>query len=437
MSVADVTQTPAKTELPAEAITTRTIITACIGTALEWYDVFAYLYFSLTIAKLFFPTSDPTVSLLVAAGTYALTYIAKPFGAFFFASYADRVSRKRALVYTLGLMAVGVALITFTPSYQTIGVTASIIMMLARLIQGFSSGGEYGASTAFLVERAPSRWRGYYASFNIAAIGLTSVLGGVFGILVHSLFTAQQVDDWAWRLPFALGLLIIPVSVYMRRQIPELEGKIKRASTPLRQVLKNHKMLSLLGIGAFAPITITNTALAFFLPTYAIKFLHIEPDQAFIATAIYGGLQCLLSPVAGYASDLYGRRRIMAVAAIILAALAIPSFYLLVKSPSLTSLIACEVALGIFATAYQGPMPALLCDLYPAELRATGVAVVHDITATVLNGFLPFMITLFVSWTGSAVVPGVFIAVASAIAFLCIRALVRYDRGIAGPADAG
>jgi MFS transporter, MHS family, proline/betaine transporter len=192
MSVTDATEPGAMALSPSDEIAPRTIIAACIGTALEWYDVFAYLYFSLTIAKLFFPAGDPSVSLMVAVGTYALTYIAKPFGAFAFASYADRVSRKKALTYTLALMSVGIALITFTPSYATIGVAASIIMMLARLIQGFSSGGEYGASTAFLVERSPERWRGYYSSFNISAIGLTSVLGGVIGMLVHSIFTQQQ-----------------------------------------------------------------------------------------------------------------------------------------------------------------------------------------------------------------------------------------------------
>jgi MHS family proline/betaine transporter-like MFS transporter len=427
MAVTDATEAAASSLEPSDAIRTRTIIAACVGTALEWYDVFAYLYFSLTIAKQFFPVADPTVSLLVAAGTYALTYVAKPFGAFAFASYADRVSRKKALTYTLVLMSVGVALITFTPGYRTIGIAASIMMMLARLIQGFSSGGEYGASTAFLVERSPRRWRGYYSSFNISAIGLTSVLGGVLGILIHSLFTPQQVDDWAWRLPFALGLLIIPVSVYLRRQVPEIENRIKHSRAPLRQVLKDHKLLSLLGIGAFAPITVTNAALAFFLPTFAIKFLKVTPDEAFIATAIYGLLQCFLSPIFGYASDLYGRRRIMAVASSVLTVLAIPAFYFMVKNPSLLSLVACEVVLGIFATAYQGPMPALLCDLYPPELRTTGVAVVHDTTATVLNGFTPFMITLLVTWTGSATVPGFYIAIVSLIAWFCIRALARYD----------
>jgi MFS transporter, MHS family, proline/betaine transporter len=259
----------------SEDLTLKTIAVACVGTALEWYDVFAYLYFSITIAKLFFPASDPAVSLLAAVGAYALTYIAKPLGAFVFASYADRVSRKKALTATLTLMSVGVAMITFTPTYSSIGFLASASMMLARVIQGFSSGGEYGVSTAFLVERSPARWRGYYSSFNISAIGLTSVLGGVLGLSIHSTFTTQQIDDWAWRIPFALGLLIVPVSIYMRRKLPEAGSGIKRAGAPLREVIANYKMLSLLGIGSFALITVTNASLAFFLPYFFRIFTTI------------------------------------------------------------------------------------------------------------------------------------------------------------------
>ena len=154
-----------------DAVDRKSIIAACVGSALEWYDVFIYLYFSLTISKLFFPTDDPTVSLLLAVGAFGLSYLAKPLGALVIGSYADRVSRKKALTLTLSLMGLGIALITFVPSYGSIGVTATAILLLARLIQGFSSGGEYSAATAFLVERAPARLRGYYSSFNISAIG--------------------------------------------------------------------------------------------------------------------------------------------------------------------------------------------------------------------------------------------------------------------------
>lgn len=145
--------TAAATTPRCPTIDAKTVIASCIGTAIEWYDVIVYLYFSLTISKLFFPIGDPTVSLLVTVGAFGISYVAKPFGALFFASYADRVSRKRAFTYTLSLMTVGIVLITFTPTYGSIGILASVIMLIARFIQGFSSGGEFGTSCAFLYQK--------------------------------------------------------------------------------------------------------------------------------------------------------------------------------------------------------------------------------------------------------------------------------------------
>jgi MFS transporter, MHS family, proline/betaine transporter len=410
----------------ADRINRKAIVAACIGSALEWYDVFIYLYFSLTIAKLFFPVDDPTVSLLLAVGAFGLSYLAKPFGALFFGSYADRVSRKQALTLTLSLMALGIALITFAPSYSAIGVPATIIVLLGRLIQGFSSGGEYSAATAFLVERAPDNLRGYYSSFNISAIGLTSVIGGLVGLSVNNLLTSAQVAEWGWRLPFALGLLIIPASIYLRRSIPEVPGHApRREARPLTEVVARHKMLCVLCFGGFAVITITNYSLAFYLPTYAMKDLGLTANVAFLATMVYGGLQCVLSPVFGYLSDRWGRPQLLTASSLGLAVASVPCFLLLVKDPSLGTLLASEVILGLFATAYQASMPAYLCDLFPKEVRTTGVAVVHDLTATALGGFTPFFITLMIRETGSKLVPGVYVFAAALLAYVAVRALKR------------
>jgi MHS family proline/betaine transporter-like MFS transporter len=409
-----------------DAIDRKAIIAACVGSALEWYDVFIYLYFSLTISKLFFPTDDPTVSLLLAVGAFGLSYLTKPLGALFFGSYADRVSRKQALTLTLSLMAVGVALITFAPSYKSIGVAATFIMLLGRFIQGFSSGGEYSAATAFLVERAPDRLRGYYSSFNISAIGLTSVLGGVVGLSINNTLTPAQVADWGWRLPFAIGLLIIPASIYLRRNIPEVRHHApRRDARPLRDVLARYKLLCFLCFGAFAVITITNYSLAFYLPTYAVKDLSLTSTTAFFATTVYGTLQCFLSPVFGYLSDRWGRPRVLTVSSLGLAAVALPCFLLLVSYPSLGTLLLSEIVLGVFATAYQAAMPAFLCDLFPKEVRTTGIAIVHDLTATALGGFTPFFITLMIRQTGSNVVPGVYVFGAALLAYISVMALRR------------
>ena len=326
------------------------------------------------------------------------------------------------MTYTLSLMSLGVAIITFCPPYGTIGSAASALMLAARFIQGFSSGGEYGAATSFLVELSPLDRRGFFSSFNISAIGLTSVLGGVMGWIINANFTEAEIASYAWRIPFALGLLIIPATVYLRQRIPEPRGG-PREVTPVREILKNHKALSLLAIGAFAPITITNYALAFFLPTFVIKFLHLSPNDAFVGTAVYGLLQFFLSPVFGYVSDRYDRRGVLTVAILVLAVISIPCFLYLIAYPSLGALVVTEILLGLAATGYQAPMPAYICDLFPPEVRTTSIAVVHDLTATIFGGLTPFFITSLSALAGSNLVPGFYVAASALVAFACICAL--------------
>lgn len=411
--------------LTAEAVVSKhAIFAASIGTAVEYYDLFVYLFFSATIAKLFFPLASPFASLLATVGTYGLSFLAKPLGALIFSNYADRVSRKSALTVTLSLMAIGVGMSAFTPTYMTIGIAATIIMFLARLVQAFSTGGEYATSTAFLVDRAPQRLRGFYSSFNIAALGITSVLAGFVGLLVNKMLTTEEIANWGWRIPFVLGLAIIPCAVYLRRAIPDIDlDKRQTSKTPLRAVLREHKVLLLLCIGGFILVTVSNYVLAFYLPTYAVKNLGLSSSVAFSATMMFGVLQCVLSPVFGYASDIYGRKTVMNVAAGGLIILTLPCFLMVVASPSAATLIASELLLCVFATAYQAPMPAFLCDLFPAGVRATSVAIVHDFTATAIGGFTPFFVTLMIGVTGSNLVPGVYVLGASVLGLACVVAI--------------
>jgi MHS family proline/betaine transporter-like MFS transporter len=416
-------------------IETKAILAASIGTALEWYDVFLFLSFSLQISKLFFPASNPLVSLLATVGTFAVSYIMKPLGALVFSSYADRVSRKSALTATLSLMAVGIGMTAFAPSYASIGLSATVIIILARCIQGFSSGGEYGASTAFLVERSPAARRGFYASFNISALGFSSVMAGVAGMLVGGLLTPDEVLNWGWRLPFIFGLCIVPASLYIRRVVPELDvsGRTMPRS-PIREAVAGHKRYLLLGIGAFALVSVANYSLAFYLPTYAVRNLGLPPVSAFAGTLLIGAIQTLLAPVFGALSDRFARTSIMLFASLGLAILAVPCFLVLVAHPSVVTLLLSQAVLGIMLTAYQAPMPALLCDLFPASLRATGVAVVHDFTATAVGGFTPFAITLAIGMTGNNLIPGIYVAVAATLSLACILA-IRSTLNVA-PAEA-
>src|SRR5450830_1843354 len=198
--------------------TWRAVISSSIGNALEWFDVLIYGAFAVVIAKLFFPTGNDSVSLLVTFATFGVSFFMRPLGAIVLGAYSDRVGRKAALTLSIALMMVGTALIAFMPSYATIGLWAPAGIVLARLIQGFSAGGEFGSSTAFLVEHAPHR-RGFFSSWQVASQGLSLMLAAAFGAGLNGWLSPEQLYSWGWRLPFLFGLLIGPAGFYIRRHL--------------------------------------------------------------------------------------------------------------------------------------------------------------------------------------------------------------------------
>ncbi|SDV48326.1 MFS transporter, partial [Chitinasiproducens palmae] len=200
--------------------TWRVVVAASIGNALEWFDLVVYGFFAATISKLFFPSGNETVSLMIALGTFGVSFFMRPLGAIVFGIYADRAGRKAALTLSIGLMMLGTLLIAFMPTYAAIGIAAPIGLTLARMIQGFSAGGEFGSATAFMAEHAQHR-RGFFSSFQVASQGLTTLLAALFGVTLTSNLDAAQMASWGWRVPFFFGLIIGPVAYYIRRHTTE------------------------------------------------------------------------------------------------------------------------------------------------------------------------------------------------------------------------
>src|ERR1700681_4246637 len=207
-------------ELPSRSRRWRAVIAASVGNALEWFDFVVYGFLAVTMAKVFFPTGNETVSLLLALGTFGVTFFMRPLGAIVLGSYADRHGRKAALTLTIALMMAGTAIIAMAPTYSSIGLLAPILVVGARMVQGFSAGGEFGSATAFLAEQNPQR-RGFFASWQFASQGLTTILATAFGAVMASTLSADQIETWGWRMPFIFGLLIGPVAYYMRRHVDE------------------------------------------------------------------------------------------------------------------------------------------------------------------------------------------------------------------------
>jgi len=415
----------------------REIAAASVGNALEFYDLLIYGYFAITIAKLFFPTGDELSSLLLSVGTFGLSFVMRPLGAVVLGGYADRVGRKRALTASILLMMVGIGMIAFTPTYATIGLWSPALLILARLVQGFSTGGEFGAATAFMVEHAPASSRGFYASWQASTQGLATVMAAGISALITGYLTPAQVDDGGWRIAFLFGLLIGPVGFYIRRHVsetPEFVAAVrsaKTASSPLRALLSGNRVALLLGGGVVAGITGFNYVQKLYMPTFAVKQLHIAASSALGCAVVTGLMLMIFSPVFGMLSDQFGRGRCMLFALALVTLSTWPLFAVLVAYPSVQTLLIIQAIVGILLAAVLAPMPALLAELFPIGTRGSGLAISYNVSVTIFGGFAPLIVTWLIGATGNKMSPSFYVlatALVSLLALWSLRWRARVDR---------
>ena len=410
---------------PERSQSWRAVIAASIGNALEWFDFVVYGFFAGTIAKLFFPTGDDTESLLLALATFGVTFFMRPFGAVVLGSFADRHGRKATFSLTILIMMAGTAIIAFAPTYSSIGLFAPMLIVIARLVQGFSAGGEFGSATAFLAEQNPER-RGFFASWQFASQGLTTILATAIGATLASSLTTEQIDAWGWRIPFIFGLLIGPVAYYIRRHIDEtLEFRTTQHSkTPLREVLSDSKKRLLIAFGTVILCTVAMYTVLF-MPTYATRQLGLPLAGSFMASLLTGAIQMVLIPVVGALSDRHGRLP-MAFASSIAILLAIyPMFAWLAAVPTLQTLLMVQAIIGVLLAGYMGGLPALMSDLFPTRMRTTGLSISYSFGVAIFGGFAPFIIAWLIEVTGSKLAPSFYLMLAAAISLAALMAARR------------
>jgi len=398
----------------------RAVVAASIGNGLEWFDVIVYGAFAVTIAKLFFPSNDPMASLLLAFGSFGISFVMRPLGGILIGRYADRAGRKAGMLVSISLMFIGTLFIAFVPTAQMIGVAAAVILLLARLIQGFAAGGEFGTATAFLIEHAPNR-RAFYASWQVATQGGAILLAGIFGFVLNNYLSQQALDSWGWRVPFIFALLIGPVGWYIRSKMedtPEFLTMTPSAS-PLRETLIDNggRLLSIVGVVALGSVSIY---IALFMPTYAIVNLGMPAAAAFVSTLAFGIVMSVGAPFVGMLADRVGPAKLMTWAAIGTVLLAIPMFILLRQSPVLVTIVLIELVLGILATLYFAPLPAIMSAMFPVQIRTTGLSLGYNVGVTVFGGFAPFILTFLINTTGSLLVPGFYLAAIAALSLVSL-----------------
>lgn len=399
----------------------RTVAAASIGNALEWFDFIIYGFFALTMAKLFFPTGDETVSLLLALATFGVPFFIRPLGAIVIGNYADRHGRKSAFTLTILLMMVGTAIIAISPTYATAGVFAPLLILFARLVQGFSAGGEFGSATAFLAEQNPER-RGFYASWQFASQGLTTVLATAIGVGLAASLTTAQMESWGWRVPFFIGLLIGPVAWYIRRNLDEtMEFKSMEVSdSPLREAFFDGRKRLLVSLGVVALCTVSMYTIVLFMPTYATRQFGLTTSVGFLGGMLVGAIQLVLIPLFGAMSDRFGRLHISLVSAATMSILFYPMFAWLAASPTLQTLLIVQGIFGVLMAAYMGPLGALMAELFPARMRTTGLSISYAFGVAIFGGLAPLISTWLIAATGSKLAPAFYLMIAGFVSLVAL-----------------
>lgn len=401
----------------------KAVISSSIGAALEWFDIIVYASFAVVITQNFFPDSG-AYGLILTFATFATTYLIRPLGGMILGSYADRKGRKNALTLTLMLMMIGTLLMAVAPTYAMVGVWGGVVILLSRLIQGFSAGGEFGTATTFLIETAPHK-KMFYASWQIAAQGASMLLASGFGYALNTWLSEEDLYDWGWRVPFFVGLLIGPVGLYIRARLAEPDelGSTERRKSPLGTLFREHWGRLLAGSAVIGVATIS-VYLILYMPTFAVTNLDIPPAAAYLGGVVAGTITVFASPWVGHLADRVGPARIMTWAAIAALVLAWPLFQIIVTLRTVPALVIAIALLGIIMAFYFAPLPGLLSSMFPADIRGSGLSVTYNVGVTLLGGIAPLVLTWLLATTGSLNAPSLYymaIAVLSLVGLYFVR----------------
>ena len=416
------------------AMRRRVVIASVLGNALEWFDFIVYGILAGTIARVFFPAEAGETRLLAALALFGIGFVARPLGAIFFGVYADRHGRRAALSLVILMMGIGTALLAAAPGYAAIGIGGPLLVLAARIIQGFSVGGEFGTATTMLIEYAPRDRRGLYGSLQMVSQASSFVLGGLAAFLITTHLSAEAVDSWGWRLPFILGALVGPIGVYLRRRVDEspafaeLQTSGKQPSTPLRTVFRSHGRELIAGFSIIVAGTSTLYVLSIYLPLFATETLGMPARQGQIGVICANLAIVSLVPLAGLLSDKIGRRAVILPALLIFCGLLAVMMYRLTEEPTPAHLLQTQM-LAVFVAFIFGPAPALITEIFPVAVRSTGVSLAYNLAVALFGGFAPFLNVWLVKATGNNMAPVSYVLTCSIIGVIGLLMIGEPARG--------
>ena len=397
---------------------------AVLGNLLEWYDFAVYGFLALILAAHFFPKGDDdVVALLATFAAFGVGFVVRPLGGILIGRLGDVKGRKAALTLTIFLMAAGTVLIGLLPGYQSIGVWAPALLVLARLLQGFAAGGEWGGATAFIVEWAPEGRRGLFGSFQQSSVAAGLLLGSGVTALLSSVLSAEQLESWGWRIPFLLGGILAPVGIYMRRNIEE---------TPAFQRMREERAPAasipplVLGARAFGFTVVWTSAyyiLLTYMPTFTQKHVGLGRSEALWSNTLSLLVLVVVAPLAGWWSDRIGRKPLLLACCAALALLSYPLFQFMLAQPTLAAVMSVQVLFGLIIAAFSGPGPAAIAEIFPTHARSTWMSAGYSLSVALFGGFAPFVATWLIARTGSPLSPTWYVIGAAILSALVIASL--------------
>ncbi|RDK00884.1 MFS transporter [Paraburkholderia lacunae] len=409
--------------LSKSGLTKKHVIAATtIGTALEFYDFTIYSFFAIQIGQLFFPGASPVNQFLLSIGVFGVGFVVRPLGGIVIGAYADRAGRKKAMVLTIMLMALSCAMIACAPTYAVAGLAAPFIVLTARLIQGFAAGGEFGPGTTLLIEYASNHTRAFFASWNFAATAAGLALGAAVATLVNVLLPKQAVLEWGWRIPFLLGIVAAPAGMLIRKRLDETlvvhSTDAVRPQGALKAALSTHVKLTILGTFAELGGSVSVYIVAFFLPSHAVRALHLSPTTAVTSGIVSSLALFVAAPLAGILADRFSRKRVLVASRVAMLLLVYPAFALLGAHPSVMSLCVVSGILAVLVAGQIVPVLVMIPELFPKHVRATGIALTYVVSASFFGGFSPFIASWLVAQTGNPLAPAWYVAAACLVSLV-------------------
>lgn len=420
------------------ALPLKALVAVVIGNWLEFYDFLVFTFFAVMIGDAFFPGSSAIGRLLGALATFGVGFFTRPLGAAVIGAYADRAGRRAALTLTLVLMAAGSLIVAITPTYAQIGIAAPIILVIARLLQGFSCGGEVGPATTYLLEAVPADKRAAATAWQAYSQQLAIILGSGVGVILASTLSAEQLHAWGWRIPFLLGIVIAPVALYIRRQLPEtINVSEAHASTSavLGDLLRHHWRAVVIGVFIICGGTIS-TYVFTYMTTYAITTLHLSAAIGTTLT-LTGAMAAMGGLAVGVSLDRFGRKRMLIASRVAFLLVLYPAYVILTgptASPAL--IVAVNMFLNFVFSITIGAVYAFLPEAFPKAVRSSGLAILYALGVTIFGGTTQFVVAWAIDRTGNPMMPAWYQIAATIVGIIGVALLSPDPEVIADQATA-